>query len=158
MAKGRGSVNKVILIGNCGADPETRALPSGAAVTNVRIATTEGWRDKDSGENRERTEWHSLTMYGRLAEIASQYLRKGSKIFVEGSLRTRSWEKDEVKHYRTEVIVDEMTMLDSRGGSQGASQGGASAAGASRAEPQPQSPQQPAAEPLDDSFEDDIPF
>lgn len=156
MARGKGSINKAILIGNCGRDPETRALPSGAAVTNVSIATTEVWRDRDSGENRERTEWHNLTFYGRVAEIASQYLRKGSKIYVEGSLRTNSWEKDGVKHYRTEVIVDEMTMLDGRS-SQGGGEPPRRAEPASPAEA-PKAAEPPKAEPVDDNFEDDIPF
>ena len=113
MARG---INKVILIGNLGADPETRYTQGGSPVTNFRIATSEGWKDKQSGENRERTEWHSCVTFGRLAEIAGEFLRKGSKVYVEGSLRTSSWETDGQTRYKTEIICNEMQMLDSRGG------------------------------------------
>lgn len=113
MARG---VNKVILIGNLGRAPEVRYMPSGGAVANVSIATTKQWRDRESGEQRERTEWHRLVFFNRLAEIAGEYLRRGSKVYVEGELRTREWEKDGQKHYTTEVAVNEMQMLDSRGG------------------------------------------
>jgi len=108
-------INKVILIGNLGADPETRYLPDGNAVTNITIATSENWKDKESGEKKERTEWHRVVFFGRLAEIAGQYLKKGSKVYVEGSLRTRQWEKEGQKHYSTEIVVKEMQMLDSKG-------------------------------------------
>ncbi|HEX5464429.1 MAG TPA: single-stranded DNA-binding protein, partial [Burkholderiales bacterium] len=111
MAKG---INKVILIGNLGADPETRYMPSGDAVTNVRIATSESWKDKQTGEQQERTEWHRITFYKRLAEIAAEYLRKGSQIYVEGRLRTRTYEKEGQTHYSTEIIADSMQMLGSR--------------------------------------------
>ena len=124
MASGQGSVNRVILIGNCGRDPETRALPSGDAVTNLSIATSETWKDRQSGERRERTEWHSLVFFGRTAEVARDYLRKGSKIYVEGSLRTRQWEKDGVTRYSTEVVVDQMTMLSGKGEAVGGGSGG----------------------------------
>lgn len=106
-------VNKVILIGNCGGDPETRYMPSGGAVTNITIATSESWKDKQSGQQQERTEWHRVVMFNKLAEIAGQYLKKGSKVYVEGSLRTRQWEKDGVKRYTTEIVASEMQMLDS---------------------------------------------
>ena len=114
MARG---VNKVILIGNLGADPETRAMPSGSTVANLRIATSESWRDKTSGEQQERTEWHRVALFGRLAEIASEYLRKGSQVYIEGSLRTRKWQDKEGKdRYTTEVKANDMQMLDSKGG------------------------------------------
>jgi single-strand DNA-binding protein len=114
MARG---INKVILIGNLGADPETRAMPSGMTVANIRVATSESWKDKQSGENKERTEWHNVAMFGRLGEIAGEYLKKGSKVYIEGSLRTRKWQdKQGQDRYTTEIIADEMQMLDSRGG------------------------------------------
>jgi single-strand DNA-binding protein len=114
MARG---INKVILIGNLGADPETRAMPSGMTVANIRVATSESWKDKQSGENKERTEWHNVAMFGRLGEIAGEYLKKGSKVYIEGSLRTRKWQdKSGNDRYTTEIIANEMQMLDSRGG------------------------------------------
>ncbi len=114
MARG---INKVILIGNLGADPETRAMPSGMTVANIRIATSENWKDKQSGEQKERTEWHNVAMFGRLGEIAGEYLKKGSKVYIEGSLRTRKWQdKQGNDRYTTEIIANEMQMLDSRGG------------------------------------------
>jgi single-strand DNA-binding protein len=114
MARG---INKVILIGNLGADPETRAMPSGMTVANLRVATSESWKDKQSGENKERTEWHTVAMFGRLGEIAGEYLKKGSKVYIEGSLRTRKWQdKSGNDRYSTEIIANEMQMLDSRGG------------------------------------------
>jgi len=125
MARG---VNKVILVGNLGKDPETRYMPSGSAVTNLRIATTEAWKDKQSGEQQERTEWHSVAMFGRLAEIAAEYLRKGSQVYIEGKLRTRKWQDKEGKdRYTTEIVADEMQMLGSKGG---ASAGASAMAGA----------------------------
>jgi single-strand DNA-binding protein len=112
----RGSVNKVILIGNLGADPETRYTPSNMAITKIRIATTEVRRDRNSGETQEHTEWHRITLFGKLGEIASQYLRKGSKVYIEGKLRTSKWQgQDGQDRWTTEVIADEMNMLDSRG-------------------------------------------
>jgi single-strand DNA-binding protein len=119
MARG---VNKVIIVGNLGKDPETRYMPSGSAVTNLRIATTEAWKDKQSGEQQERTEWHAVAMFGRLAEIAAEYLRKGSQVYIEGKLRTRKWQDKEGKdRYTTEIVADEMQMLGSKGGGAGAS-------------------------------------
>lgn len=110
-------INKVILVGNLGADPETRYTQSGSAVCNVRIATSEAWKDKQSGEKQERTEWHQVVFFGRLGEIAAEYLRKGSQIYVEGSLRTRKWQgKDGQDRYTTEIIGNEMQMLGGRGG------------------------------------------
>ena len=112
------SVNKVILVGNLGADPETRYMPSGDAITNIRIATTDRWKDKASGEMKEATEWHRIAFFGKLAEIAGQYLKKGSQVYIEGSLRTRKWQdKDGQDRYTTEIRADEMKMLGSRQGS-----------------------------------------
>lgn len=110
------SINKVILVGNLGADPEVKYMPSGGAVTNVSIATTDSWKDKSTGEKRENTEWHRVVFFNRLAEIAGEYLRKGSQIYVEGNLRARSWEDNGVKKYSTEIVVREMQMLGSVGG------------------------------------------
>lgn len=110
-------VNKVIIVGNLGADPEVRYMPSGGAVANISVATSESWKDKDSGQQQERTEWHRIVFYNRLAEIVGEYLRKGSKVFVEGSLRTRKWQdKSGQDRYTTEIIASSMQMLDSRGG------------------------------------------
>ena len=112
----RGGVNKVILIGNLGADPEVRYTPDGAPVANFNLATSESWNDRTSGEKQERTEWHRLVVWRKLAEIAGQYLKKGSRIYVEGKLQTRSWEDQSgQKRYTTEVVVNDMQMLDSRG-------------------------------------------
>src|ERR1700742_534067 len=128
MARG---VNKVILVGNLGADPETRAMPSGSTVANLRIATSESWRDKTSGEQQERTEWHRVALFGRLAEIASEYLKKGSQVYIEGSLRTRKWQgKQGNERFSTEIVASEMQMLGGRGGpGGGAPAGGAGSAG-----------------------------
>lgn len=115
------SVNKVIIVGNLGADPETKYMPSGDAVTNIRVATTSKWKDKGSGEMREETEWHSISFFGRLAEVAGEYLKKGSPVYVEGRLKTRSWEKDGVKHYSTGIVAEQMQLL---GGKQGGDGGG----------------------------------
>ncbi len=153
MARG---VNKVILIGNLGRDPEVRYMPSGGAVANVTVATSESWKDKQTGENQERTEWHNVVFFNRLAEIAGEYLKKGSKVYVEGSLRTRKWQDKEGRdRYTTEIVAAEMQMLDSRGGSapmEREAQGGASSSAGGN---KPQS--QPAAESMGD-FDDDIPF
>jgi single-strand DNA-binding protein len=117
MARG---INKVILIGNLGQDPETKSLPSGSAVTNIRVATTEGWKDKQTGEKKEHTEWHSVVFFDRLAEIAGQYLKKGSKVYIEGRLTTRKWQdKNGNDRYTTEVRATDMQMLDSKGGGGG---------------------------------------
>jgi len=111
------SVNKVILVGNLGRDPETRYSPDGAAITNVSVATTSQWKDKNTGEKREETEWHRVAFFGRLAEIAGEYLKKGSQVYVEGKLRTRKWQdKDGQDRYTTEIVADAMQMLGSRGG------------------------------------------
>ncbi|RUO71964.1 single-stranded DNA-binding protein [Idiomarina ramblicola] len=119
-------VNKVILIGNLGADPEVRYTQNSTAIANLSIATSETWKDKQTGEPREQTEWHRCVAYRRLAEIAGEYLKKGSKVYVEGRLQTRKWTgQDNVERYTTEVVINEMQMLDSRGGSQGGSQAAA---------------------------------
>jgi len=161
MARG---VNKVILIGHLGADPETRAMPSGSSVANLRIATTESWRDKQSGEQQERTEWHRVALFGRLAEIASEYLRKGSQVYIEGSLRTRKWQdKQGNERYSTEIVGNEMQMLGGRGGA-GAGAPGASAGSSGG---MPREPMPEYAGPTGgggagggerEDFDDDIPF
>lgn len=151
MARG---VNKVILIGNLGADPEVRYMPSGSAVANLRVATSESWRDKQSGEQQERTEWHRVAAFGRLGEIAGEYLRKGSKVYIEGSIRTRKWQgQDGQDRYTTEIVANDLQMLDGRGGASGfeGSPGGRESAPAAT-----QSSQAPAG-PAED-FDDDIPF
>lgn len=120
MARG---INKVILIGNLGNDPEVRFMPAGDAVTNISVATSESWKDKQTGETVERTEWHRVVLYRRLAEIAGEYLRKGSKVYIEGKLRTRKWQdQGGVERYTTEIIGDELQMLDSKGAGSGAGQ------------------------------------
>jgi single-strand DNA-binding protein len=122
MARG---VNKVIIIGNLGADPETRAMPSGTTVANLRVATSESWRDKQTGEQQERTEWHRVALFGRLAEVAGEYLRKGSQVYIEGSLRTRKWQdKQGNERYSTEIVGNDMQMLGGRGGAGGGAAGG----------------------------------
>ena len=143
MARG---VNKVILIGNLGADPETRFMPSGGAVTNVRLATSETWKDKQSGQMQERTEWHRVVFFNKLGEIAGEYLKKGSKVYIEGSIRTRKWQgQDGQDRYTTEIVAAQMQMLDPKGG----------ATSATRPEPATK----PATVPADDNLkEDDIPF
>lgn len=149
MARG---VNKVILIGNLGKDPEVRYMPSGGAVTNVTIATSESWKDKQSGEQQERTEWHNVVFFNRLAEIAGEYLKKGSKVYVEGSLRTRKWQDKEGKdRYTTEIVAGEMQMLDSRGG------GGGGSAQAREGDSGSWQKEAPATESAGE-FDDDIPF
>lgn len=156
MARG---VNKVILVGNLGADPETRAMPSGMSVTNIRIATSESWKDKASGAQQERTEWHSIALFGRLGEIAAEYLRKGSQVFVEGKLRTRKWQdKQGNDRYTTEIIADNMQMLGARGG--GAGMSGGAERGGSSAPPRDDYDQSPAPAPAGgkEDFDDDIPF
>lgn len=151
----KGSINKVILIGNLGQDPEVRYMPNGNAVANVTLATTESWKDKNTGENQDRTEWHRLVFFRRLAEIVGEYCKKGSKIYVEGKLQTRKWQDQNGQdRYTTEIVADQMQMLDSRGA------GGSAAFDSGR--PAQQSDQAaPAAAPApapDAGFDDDIPF
>lgn len=157
MARG---INKVILIGNLGNDPETKFLPSGGAVTNVSLATSESWKDKQTGQMQERTEWHRVVFFNKLAEIAGEYLKKGSKVYVEGSLRTRKWQgQDGQDRYTTEIVVSDMQMLDGRGdgasGGQSRPQGYAAPASAPAAAPAAAAGGYAA--PSGD-FDDDIPF
>jgi len=143
-------INKVILIGNLGNDPQVRYMPSGGAVTNISVATSEQWKDKNTGEARENTEWHRVVFFNRLAEVAGEYLRKGSKVYVEGKLQTRKWQDNNgVDRYTTEIVANEMQMLDSRGGGGGQSGGSAPAGGGGSA---------PAGGGNYDQFDDDIPF
>ena len=160
MARG---INKVILVGNLGQDPETKAMPSGMTVCNLRIATSESWKDKQTGEMKEQTEWHSVAMFGRLAEIAGEYLRKGSQVYIEGRLRTRKWQDKEGRdRYTTEIVANEMQMLGSRGGMGGegrgegrgearASSGGGGRGGDAGGYEGPRADDK-------ESFDDDIPF
>jgi single-strand DNA-binding protein len=153
MARG---VNKVILVGNLGQDPETRYLPSGGAVTNITVATSETWKDKTTGQAQERTEWHKVAFFNKLAEIAGEYLKKGSKVYIEGSLHTRKWQnKEGVDQYTTEIKANEMQMLDSRGGSDAPARPAAPSQAPQHQAPAPQ--QAPAPNGQDD-FDDDIPF
>ena len=141
-------VNKVILVGHLGADPDNRYMPSGKAVTNIRIATSESWKDKQTGDQQERTEWHSVVLYDKLGEIAAEYLRKGSQVYIEGQLRTRKWQDKEGKdRYTTEIIARDMQMLGGR------QQGERS----QRSERSPSPPTEQTA-PGDTEFDDDIPF
>jgi single-strand DNA-binding protein len=157
-------VNKVILVGNLGADPETRSMPSGMTVTNIRIATSESWKDKTSGAQQERTEWHSIALFGRLGEIAAEYLRKGSQVFVEGKLRTRKWQdKQGNDRFTTEIIADNMQMLGGRGGGTGGGGGGGGSGSPERgpaggAPPRDDYDQSPAPSGGKEEFDDDIPF
>ena len=157
------SVNKVIIVGNLGADPETRYLPSGDAVTSIRVATTDRYKDKQSGEMREATEWHSISFFGKLAEIAGQYLKKGSQVYVEGSLRTRKYtDKNGVEKYATDIRADTMQMLGSRQG-MGGEGGGAGGGGYSRPAQRPAAAPAAVAKPAPaasgfDDLDDDIPF
>lgn len=170
MARG---INKVIIVGNLGQDPEIRYMPNGGAVANITVATSEQWKDKQTGENQDRTEWHRVVMFGRLGEIAGEYLKKGSKIYLEGKLQTRKWQdKSGQDRYTTEIVANEMQMLDSRGGgsseyngrpaqqSGGAPQQQNQQQGGGQQQRQQQSApqQQQQAAPAFDDFDDDIPF
>jgi single-strand DNA-binding protein len=163
MARG---INKVILIGNLGADPETRAMPSGATVANLRIATSESWRDKQTGEQQERTEWHRVAFFGRLAEVAGEYLRKGSQVYIEGSLRTRKWQdKQGNDRYSTEIVGNDLQMLGGRGGGAAsasgagaAASGAAAASGGAGAGASSESEESGGGSGRGDDFDDDIPF
>ena len=164
MARG---VNKVILVGNLGADPETRAMPSGTTVANIRIATSESWKDKTSGEQQERTEWHRVALFGRLGEIAAEYLKKGSQVYIEGSIRTRKWQDKEGKErFSTEIVANEMQMLGGRGGGSGGGEGVSRGASRDFGGPAPRDqgeygePAGSGAGPSGgkDDFDDDIPF
>jgi single-strand DNA-binding protein len=169
MARG---INKVILVGNLGKDPEVRYMPSGGAVANLTIATSESWKDKATGEQKEQTEWHRVVMFGRLGEIAGEYLKKGSQVYIEGKLQTRKWQdKDGQDKYTTEIVANEMQMLGGRGGAGGGSSdfgGGASSASSQGGGGQSYAPRQQApaqSQPSKggsssgfDEFDDDIPF
>lgn len=151
MARG---INKVILVGNLGSDPEMRYMPSGGAVANLSIATSETWKDKQTGENQERTEWHRVVFFNRLAEVVGEYLRKGSKVYVEGSLRTRKWQdQNGVERYTTEIVASDMQMLDGRSGASDFN-----APSQERQAPAPQSKPQAQAPAIDEAFDDEIPF
>ncbi len=162
----RRGINKAIVLGNLGQDPETRYMPNGNAVTNISIATSESWKDKQSGQDQERTEWHRVVFFNRLAEIAGEYLRKGSKVYVEGSLRTRKWQDQSgVDKYTTEIVASEMQMLDSRGDEQQQPQQQAPQQQQQQApqqapmqQPAQQQSQQAAPSPASSEFLDDIPF
>jgi single-strand DNA-binding protein len=143
-------VNKVILMGHVGKDPELRFLPSGGGITSFSVATSESWKDKNSGEQKENTEWHRCVAFNKLAEIIGEYVKKGSKLYIEGSLRTRSWEQDGITKYATEIIVSEMQMLDSRTGGPASVQNNEHQNGAS-------GPQTTQRADFDD-FDDSIPF
>jgi len=154
------SVNKVIIVGNLGRDPETRYMPSGDAITNIAVATTDKWKDKASGEQKEATEWHRISFFGKLAEIAGQYLKKGSQVYIEGKLKTRKYtDKDGVEKYSTEIVADTMQMLGSRQGMGGSDDGGYAPSASS-----PQRPSagasRPASKPAPNfsDMDDDIPF
>ncbi|GKS08198.1 single-stranded DNA-binding protein [Pseudomonas syringae pv. theae] len=181
MARG---INKVILVGTCGQDPEVRYLPNGTAVTNLSLATSEQWTDKQSGQKVEKTEWHRVSLFGKVAEIAGEYLRKGSQVYIEGKLQTREWEKDGIKRYSTEIVVDMQGTMQLLGGRpQGDAQQGQGGGNYNQSAPRPQqsapqqsapkqnhnqpqqgdsrpAPQQQAPQPAVDfdSFDDDIPF
>lgn len=156
MARG---VNKVILVGTCGQDPETRYTPSGNAITNLSLATSEQWTDKQTGQKVEKTEWHRVSLFGKVAEIAGEYLRKGSQVYIEGKLQTREWEKDGIKRYTTEIVVDMQGRMQLLGGKEG---DGTPRQQRARREAGNGNEQRPAANqrptPGDDSFDDDIPF
>lgn len=174
MARG---VNKVILVGTCGQDPEVRYLPNGNAVTNLSLATSEQWTDKQTGQKVEKTEWHRVSLFGKVAEIAGEYLRKGAQVYIEGKLQTREWEKDGIKRYTTEIVVDMQGTMQLLGGRPEGAQGGQgeqrqqhSQDSAARQQPRQQQQsrpqqqqsrpqqQQPQPSPDFDSFDDDIPF
>jgi len=155
MARG---INKVILIGNLGADPETRAMPSGTTVANLRVATSESWRDKQTGEQQERTEWHRVALFGRLAEVAGEYLRKGSQVYIEGSLRTRKWQdKQGNERYSTEIVGNELQMLGGRGGAGAGAPSSGASAGAPAAAPA-FAEESAGGGSRSEEFDDDIPF
>ena len=154
------SVNKVIIVGNLGRDPEVRYTPNGESITNVTIATTDTWKDKATGEKKEATEWHRVVFFGKLAEIAGQYLKKGRQVYVEGALRTRKWtDKEGQERYTTEIVANEMKMLGSREGMSDAPprESGGGAGAASGGGNRPAAAAQPAGSNFND-FEDDIPF
>ena len=147
------NLNKALIMGHLGQDPETRAVPSGDAVTNISVASTRKWKDKQSGQQKEETEWHRVVFFGRLAEVVAQYLKKGDPIYVEGRLRTRSWEKDGSKHYSTEIVAQEMQMLGS-----GKGQGKAPERSGRTGDPAKPQEREPGSDDGDYGFDDEIPF
>ncbi|MBT8115782.1 MAG: single-stranded DNA-binding protein [Arenicella sp.] len=154
MARG---INKVILVGNLGNDPEVRYANNGSAIANISVATTDSWKDKNTGEQQEKTEWHRVVMFNRLGEIAGEYLKKGSQVYIEGRLQTRKWQDQSGQdRYTTEIVANEMQMLGSRGGGSDMSSGGGYQA-PKQSSQEPQQAAQPAAQPSND-FDDDIPF
>ena len=156
MARG---VNKVILVGNLGNDPDIRYTAGGAAVANISLATAESWKDKNSGEQQERTEWHRIVFFGRLAEIVGEYLRKGSQVYVEGRLQTRKWQdKEGHDRYTTEIVANEMQMLGSKSGGSGAYESAPQSHQSNAPEPQSAPSSAPSSAPVTDDFDDDIPF
>ena len=154
MARG---INKVILVGNLGADPEVKYMPSGSAVANISLATTDSWKDKNTGQQQDRTEWHRVVFFNRLAEIVGEYLKKGSQVYVEGRLQTRKWQdKQGVDRYTTEVVANDMQMLGGRGGDTG---GSANYGGGGYSQPQQQQSQgAQTSRPPEPEFDDDVPF
>lgn len=156
MARG---VNKVILIGNLGNDPDIRYTAGGAAVANISLATAESWKDKNSGEQQERTEWHRIVFFGRLAEIVGEYLRKGSQVYVEGRLQTRKWQdKEGHDRYTTEIVANEMQMLGSKSGGSANYEPAPQSQAAQNNSPEPQAAPAPSTAAAGDDFDDDIPF
>ncbi len=154
MARG---INKVILVGNLGRDPEMRYTPGGAAIANVTIATSDSWKDKQTGEKQEKTEWHRVVFFNRLAEVVGEYLKKGAQVYVEGRLQTRKWQDQSGQdRYTTEIVANEMQMLGGRGGSGGASAGPADDYSSQQAAPAANAPANPGG--IADDFDDDIPF
>lgn len=157
MARG---INKVILVGNLGNDPEVRYANNGSAIANISVATTDSWKDKNTGEQQEKTEWHRVVMFNRLGEIAGEYLKKGSQVYIEGRLQTRKWQDQSGQDkYTTEIVANEMQMLGGRGGGGEMSGGGGyNAPAAPQRQNQPQQAQQPQQAPPANDFDDDIPF
>ena len=158
-------VNKVILVGNVGGDPETRYMPNGSAVANITLATTQSWKDKNTGEQKEVVEWHRLVFFSRLAEIVGEYVKKGAKLYIEGSLRTRSWEQDGIKRYATEIVAAEMQMLDTKATQhegqayhQGTPSGSSSRSAPASEQRAPHAAPSPYADDMLSEFDDDIPF
>jgi len=157
MARG---INKVILVGNLGNDPEVRYANNGSAIANISVATTDSWKDKNTGEQQEKTEWHRVVMFNRLGEIAGEYLKKGSQVYIEGRLQTRKWQDQSGQdRYTTEIVANEMQMLGGRGGGSDMSGGGYQAQPAQKPQQQGQGGAQPASQPQpSNDFDDDIPF
>lgn len=156
MARG---LNKVMIMGNLGTDPEVRYMPNGSAVTNIRVATSEGWKDKQTGEKQERTEWHRIVLFNRIGEIAAQYLKKGSRVFIEGSLRTNKWQDQNGNdRYTTEIIASSMQLMDSKGSGSGAAYEEDSEASMPASSNTQKSTAKAPATTVDEEFDDDIPF